>query len=332
MWSNFVYICRRSVKRLRQKIGRLVTYSVQNVRRGRASFFSTLVIVVAMLFVCNIVFSLYLIGQDLLIYLHKKADLYVEIVDSVDDFTIQAFISDLEDLDGVNEVIYISKSDALEQFQVSFPESELMSFLTRYNEPNPLPASIGVVTDDLVFQKDVFAFLRQKKYEGLIDFNSVSSQTEQVRRNANFLQFTNFLRVTSAVLIGIFLVSTLLIVYNTVLSNLRRRKDEIEIMSLVGARKSMIEGPFFLEGAIMMFVAVFCANLMLYFFLGRLQSAGILLFENIQVNDYFFSSILFIEQNMSSFFLAELLVMLILGYFTCKIAMYRYFNKVAATV
>jgi cell division transport system permease protein len=55
----------------------------------------------------------------------------------------------------------------------------------------------------------------------------------------------------SAFVLGLALCfATILIIYNTIRLTLYARRDEIEIMSLVGATASFVRAPFVLEGAI----------------------------------------------------------------------------------
>ena len=59
-----------------------------------------------------------------------------------------------------------------------------------------------------------------------------------------------FARVAAAVLGSALCLATILIVSNTIRLTVYARRDEIEIMSLVGATDAFVRAPFVLEGAI----------------------------------------------------------------------------------
>lgn len=70
---------------------------------------------------------------------------------------------------------------------------------------------------------------------------------EWVRR---FNTFLNFMRVVGALLGGFLVLAVVFIVSNTIRLTIYARRDELEVMSLVGATRLFIKMPFILEGLI----------------------------------------------------------------------------------
>jgi cell division transport system permease protein len=60
----------------------------------------------------------------------------------------------------------------------------------------------------------------------------------------------NFLRFAAAVLGGFLLFATLFIVSNTIKLTVYARREELEVMSLVGGTAMFIKSPFLIEGAL----------------------------------------------------------------------------------
>lgn len=321
---------RLKIKQLRERWSRLFGYARRSIARDKITFLATGLVLIIMVFVCNIIFSLHFITDNILAYVHQKADFYVEVQDDADNFYIQSLLSDLKQHEGVTEISYISKDDALLQFQETFPDSGLMSFLNRYNEPNPLPASIGIATDNLAYQASILTFLQDAKFEKVVDPQSIAFQSEQTERNAKILSFSGFITRTGWILIIVFTISAFLIVFNTISANLRHRSQEIEIMYLVGAKHSSIRLPFVIEGVILSLASVLLANFLLLFFLSNIYDRGLTLFQNQELNRVVFNSIRFISSNFAIFVTVELLLVLGFAIAISYSAIYRYFRRVYA--
>lgn len=120
-----------------------------------------------------------------------------------------------------------------------------------------LPSSIEITVSDLA-SSDVQAVVdRLKKTEGII---SVRYGFEDVERISTVLMLMR----TSMYILGVFLfVSIFLILSNAVRLAVYSRRDEIEVMSLIGGTRIFIVTPFVLEGAIIgLLGGVLCVSLL----------------------------------------------------------------------
>lgn len=144
----------------------------------------------------------------------------------------------------VREINYISKDDALASLRKGLSDdSSILDGL----DVNPLPASIVIKLKD-GFQnsagiKEVAGKLRGRDYIEELQYGG-----EWLER---FSILISIIRFGGAGLgIGL-LLSTLLIVSNTIRLTIQTRMDEIEVMRLVGATPLFIKIPFFIEGLIL---------------------------------------------------------------------------------
>ncbi|MEE2900766.1 MAG: permease-like cell division protein FtsX [Myxococcota bacterium] len=111
-----------------------------------------------------------------------------------------------------------------------------------------LPSSIEINLSDLATSDVQAVVSRLQKTEGII---SVRYGFEDVERISAVL----ILIRTSMYILGLFLfVSIFLILSNAVRLAVYSRRDEIEVMSLIGGTRSFIVTPFVLEGAIIGFM------------------------------------------------------------------------------
>ncbi len=135
-----------------------------------------------------------------------------------------------------------SKEEAAAAFGRRHPESARLLTLL---EENPLPASLQVHLDPTVTATSMAALARE--VEGFAGVDSVRYGKEWL---SVLLGLTRWLRGTG-VAIGVLLaLATLFIVSNQVAMSIYARREEIDIMRLIGATNRFIRAPFYLEGAL----------------------------------------------------------------------------------
>ena len=144
---------------------------------------------------------------------------------------------------GVRSVEFVSKEEALERLTEELKGHEgILDGL----DANPLPASFEVSVQEEFNQPDRIAEVAGRiKALGWVE--DVQYSMEWVEKLSAFVRFAQL----SAIVIGVFLgAATLFIMSNTIRLAVYARKDEIEIMKLVGASDMYVKAPFVLEGLI----------------------------------------------------------------------------------
>jgi cell division transport system permease protein len=147
----------------------------------------------------------------------------------------------------IKDVGFTSKDQARINFSSEFPE---LNYILAEFSNSPFPASI-----DVKFQSDarnliqVESFIRDIKKAPAIE--SVQLNLDWARKIAmikNFASFVGFF------LSAILLIVSIFIIFNVVKINIFYRRDEINILRLVGATDWYIKTPFLLEGLILGFL------------------------------------------------------------------------------
>ncbi len=142
-------------------------------------------------------------------------------------------------LSSVRSAGVVSKATALHRLQRSFGTPSSVSDLL---SSNPLPDSIEV---------RVFDARQVRAVAGMI--GRVSGVEEVVFGTPvvdRLVALTRAVRNGGAVLAALLGFASLLIIVNTIRLAVAARRQEIEIMALVGATPAFIRGPFMLEGAL----------------------------------------------------------------------------------
>lgn len=180
----------------------------------------------------------------------QKIDLSVFISDEATQDQIHALQTKINTLNNVKSVDYVSKADALNRLANSSSEGQKLA-QSAQSIGNPLPASFEVklVNIDSISQtnSDIHGLEESK----IINDTSVDNKDENRQGVVeNVIKISNAVSKIGLVLSIVFLVIALLIIFNTIRMAIFTRREEVEIMKLVGATKWFIRGPFLVEGAL----------------------------------------------------------------------------------
>ncbi len=156
---------------------------------------------------------------------------------------ISALIRKVEGFPDVQQAIFISKAEALKRFESRLGEDAgLLDGVSR----DLLPASLEVTLKPGSHNREgVARVVAELKKDSR--FDDLRFGQEWLERFENFVDLLKFVGL---VLGSFFLLAALFIVSNTIKLTLYTRRDELEIMALVGATKRFIQIPFLLEGAL----------------------------------------------------------------------------------
>lgn len=156
---------------------------------------------------------------------------------------VQALTKQLKAFPEVLSVTYVSQNDAFKRFRRQLgDEASLLEGM----DSKLLPASFELgLKPEFRNQEGVNRII--EKIENTLDVDDLRYGQKWLER---FNSFVSMLRYVGTVLGGFLLLAALFIVSNTIKLTLYARRDELEIMALVGATMRFIKVPFLLEGAI----------------------------------------------------------------------------------
>lgn len=137
----------------------------------------------------------------------------------------------------VSTVQYISKEQALEIYKAPFKDDQVLLELAT---AKMLPATVKVSSTDPKYLGDISDFLKKEQGIYLVDF-----QKDVV---VALTHWTDALRKVGAVLIGIFSLIAFVMIFIVVSFKLALKKEEVEIVSLVGGGRWYIYKPFLTDG------------------------------------------------------------------------------------
>lgn len=203
--------------------------------------------------------------------LNSTVKSFTEKIDVSIFFKTEAMKSDIDKLSAdlrnnasleVKEVTYISKEEARKSFEEQ-NKDDIKTLQAIAQAEDAFPASIRVKTLDTDKLQNVVEVARQNKYKGIYDKDSYKDDAKRtaVDRLGNIAKFLQNGGLVASVIFGSI---SILVILNTIRMTIFNRRDEIEIMQLIGASKWYIRGPFLVEAAIYGAIAGICANLFFY--------------------------------------------------------------------
>jgi cell division transport system permease protein len=195
----------------------------------------------------------------------ESAEMSIFLKDEATKEQLQAVDSTVAASGLARERKFLSKTDAVARFREDFPD---LAGATAKLERNPFPASFEIrlvpgarsapsTVDDLATRIGTLPGVADVRYD-----------RRWLSRLGSAVQF---LRTIGLVIVGLLAIAAALTVANVVRLAAYARRDEIEIMQLVGAPFAFIRGPFVAEGILQGGVGalVAIASLWAVFLLGK---------------------------------------------------------------
>ncbi|QDE29714.1 MULTISPECIES: permease-like cell division protein FtsX [Shewanella] len=154
--------------------------------------------------------------------------------------SIQSLLSRIKTFREVESVTYISRDQALEEFQRLSGFGEALSYL----DENPLPAVV-TVTPSVKYSSPTGARELLVKLEREPEVNFGRLDIEWLERLQALLKL---LEKTVLAIAALLVLAVVLVIGNTIRLAIMNRRTEIEVMKLVGATEAFIQRPFLYTG------------------------------------------------------------------------------------
>ena len=151
---------------------------------------------------------------------------------------------DLQKNPKVKDVSYVSPEQGLEEFKKrNENKQDILDALSQFDE-NPIPATLQVKAQNLEDLPAIAESLSGDQYKPMIDKINYEDNRDLIERLSQILRF---IKSFGIVLIAVFSLIAVLVIFNTITLTIYNRREEIEIMRLVGATNWYIRGPFLME-------------------------------------------------------------------------------------
>jgi len=296
------------------RLFRICSFGWQGFRRnGWLSFIAIINVALTLLMI-----SVALVGSITLNEQRKEVeeelDLTIFLKEEAQEEDILATANRLQERGDVKEVIYVDKEKALAEYiELNKGDEELLaisdeigSSLARYIRVKPKVADSLKEINDFVLNK----------YNPIVDETSYEATRESIN---DFINASKFIIRISIVFSGVLTIVSIIVVLNVIRLAIFSRREEIQVMRIVGASNELIRLPFVIEGLIFGILAALIALLMFWLGAAWLKSQIPLYFPYSEANP-----LMLFTQYFGELFWSNMLTGILLSTFISYIAVRRY--------
>ena len=220
--------------------GYLLGEGFRNVFHNKKSSGASLAIMCATMLIFGLFFMIIENLNNAVETLETQQGIQVFIQKTATDAQMEQIGEQIQAIDGVNKVTFVSKEDALNQTKEKLKDKQAL--IAGWDESNPFKASYLVTLTDLKLSSQV-----QDEIKKIDNIDSIQSRDETIN---GLVAIANGVRIVSAVILTLLVLISIFIIGNTIKLTVHARRKEISIMKYVGATNSFIRWPFIVEGMI----------------------------------------------------------------------------------
>jgi cell division transport system permease protein len=271
---------------------RVIKFSLQDIARNVWLSIITIIIITLALFSVNLLLAVKILTSATVGAVKEKVDIGLYLKSDAEESRILALKSDISNFDSVKQVDYISKQAAIESFREKHKnDPEILQALLELGK-NPLSPSLIIKPKDINNYDDLIVSLNKINNDiiesrNFDDHKAILAKINSIADKAN---------EAGLFISSLFVVITILVVYNAVRVAIYTHKREIGIMKLVGASTWFIRAPYLISAMIYALLGVVMIIIVIYPFLNLIQPYLATFFSGFEVNllDYYNSNFLMI--------------------------------------
>ncbi len=226
---------------------RIIKAGFTNYWRNVGLSLATTLILTVTLFALSVLLMIVLIGRVSLDSIQEKVDVSVYFDSFASEIQVQQIVQDVKSSPQVKNVEYLTKEQALENFKATHQDSDLLLQSLQELDQNPLSPTMVIKAYHPEDYQAIVARLEESKKSGVIKDITYYDNRSTIDRLTRIM---NTARVGGLLVSGIFILITIIVIFNTIRLTIFSRQNEISIMKLVGATNWFIRWPFLIEGLI----------------------------------------------------------------------------------
>jgi cell division transport system permease protein len=271
-WLTFVRMCR---------------YGVNNFSRNAWLTIAATAMMTLTLFVILMTLVSRNILLDSVAEIRNKVDMSIYVKSDTSDANVAKLESALSAVDGVTRVTYVTPEEARENYAEANKNNPRALDALNLADAK-FPGTFRINVTDINDTSALAEFTKTNKlYQSVNDPDRPALFAGDKRDAiANIGRWVSFAEKMGLVISIILVTISSLIVFNTIRMAIFNRKEEIEMMKLIGADKAFIRGPFVVEAVVYGFIAAVIATTLglvaLHFAQPKLESYGIIVSSTLE--------------------------------------------------
>jgi cell division transport system permease protein len=193
--------------------------------------------------------------------LQSKVDMSIYLKTETTDNVGNGIKAELQKLSTVKSVEYISAAKARDQIaQDNSSNANVLAAINEATNKNPATLRVVVTNIDDTSQLEKFVATDATVKKNINPDYKPSFAGERSSAIKSIGRAVNFAQTVGLAAGMIFVVISALIIFNTIRMAIFNRREEIQMMKLIGADQSFIRGPFLVEAIIYGIIAAFIST------------------------------------------------------------------------
>jgi cell division transport system permease protein len=206
-------------------------------------------------FVATLVSVLVYSSSQLINYFESRPQVIAFIKDGTGDAEIATLQHKLTANTKIENVKYVSKAEALSIYKKATSDNPLLGQLV---SPSIFPASLEFSMTDLSFAQSIIDQVKSESIVDSVGFTAAVGGEANLNDVVSRLKtITTYVRLGGGIFTGVLTLASFVILLIIITMRMSTRKEEIEILNLIGATKSFIRSPIMLEAILYALLGVF---------------------------------------------------------------------------
>jgi cell division transport system permease protein len=205
-------------------------------------------------FVATLVSILVYSSTRLLAYFETRPQVIAFLKDEVSPESVSGLQNKLTGDIRIKEVKYVSKEEALAIYKKATSDNPLLGELV---SPTIFPASLEFSVKDLNFAQEIIDEVKADSIVDSVGFTAALGGEESLQDVVGRLRtVTTYVRVGGSIFTGILALASFVILLIIISMRMAIRREEVEILNLIGATAKFIRSPIIMEAFIYSIVGV----------------------------------------------------------------------------
>lgn len=222
--------------------------ALSNIRRSPFQALSALLVLVITFFILTIISILVFSSHRLISYFETRPQVIAFIKKDTKNEDIARLQNKLQNDARVKDIKYVSKEEALEIYKDATSDNPLLAELV---SPSIFPASLEFSLVNLAEADQVISELKNGEIVDQVGFTANLGGEAGLSDTVSRLKtISRYLRLGGGILAGVLVFTSLVVLMVIISMRLISRRQEIEVLNLIGATSGFIRSPIILEALI----------------------------------------------------------------------------------
>ena len=258
-----------------------VKTAFSSIRRSPFQAAAAIFVLTITFFIVTMLATLVYSSDRVLKYFETRPQVIAFLEDDISAKDVSALQVKLGNDERIKDVVYVSKDEALVIYKEATVDNPLLSELV---SPSSFPASLEFSLADLSYAEDIIDEIGNEEIVNEVGFTAnIGGRAELKDAVSRLRMITKYFRIGGVVFVGVLMFTSFLVLLIIIGMRLTSRRQEVEILDLIGATGAFIRAPIVLEAIIYALVGVFLGWLLALILVLYSTPSVIVYFGNISV-------------------------------------------------